>query len=112
MANTRKSEAVWKALANPVRRAMLDLLADAPQTTGQLVLHFPRLSRFAVMQHLKVLVQAELVLAQKLGRERYNYLNPVPLQDIYDRWVNRYVQPWAEALVGLRDQLEAEEKSA
>src|SRR5688572_12992869 len=102
---------IWKALANPDRRRMLDLLMEAPRTTGELAAEFEGLSRFAVMQHLRVLVEADLVVAHKRGRERYNYLNPVPIQAIYDRWVGRYMQPWTEALVGLRDELESSPKT-
>jgi DNA-binding transcriptional ArsR family regulator len=97
---------VWRALANETRRQILDLLRKGPQTTGALVEHFPDLSRFAVMQHLKVLEQAELVVAVREGRERFNYLNPIPIQQLYDRWVKRYMQPWAAALTSLKDELE------
>lgn len=103
-------EAVWRALSNPVRRAILDRLRDGPVTTGDLADHFPELSRFAVMQHLGVLVEADLVVPRRSGRKRYNYLNPVPIQEVYDRWVSRYVRPWTEALVGLRDELERESR--
>jgi DNA-binding transcriptional ArsR family regulator len=99
-------DAVWRALASPIRRRMLDLLRDGPRTTGELADAFPELSRFAVMQHLRVLAEAELVLTRRSGRQRHNYLNAVPIQELYDRWVARYMQPWAEALVGLRDELE------
>jgi DNA-binding transcriptional ArsR family regulator len=75
-------------------------------TTGAIAARFPRLSRFAVMQHLRVLEEAELVIPRREGRERYNYLNPVPIQQVYDRWVVRYMKPWTEALVSLRDELE------
>jgi DNA-binding transcriptional ArsR family regulator len=99
-------ESVWRALASPVRRAILDDLRDGPQTTGAIAERFPKLTRFAVMQHLRVLEEAELVIPRRDGRERYNYLNPVPIQRIYDRWVSRYMKPWTEALVSLRDELE------
>ncbi len=99
---------VWKALANPVRRAILDALRDGPRTTGELAARFPALSRFAVMQHLRVLEAAELVVPRRAGRQRFNYLNPVPIQRIHDRWVVRYMKPWTEALVRLRDELETE----
>jgi DNA-binding transcriptional ArsR family regulator len=99
-------EHVWKALASPTRRAMLDSLRIGPMTTGAIADRFPRLSRFAVMQHLRVLEEAELVIPRRVGRERYNYLNPVPIQQVYDRWVVRYMKPWTEALVTLRDELE------
>jgi DNA-binding transcriptional ArsR family regulator len=100
-------EDVWKALAHPLRRAMLDRLREGPLTTGELSEQYPTYSRFAVMQHLKVLEMANLVLPRKDGRRRYNYLNPVPIQQIYSRWVSGYMQPWTEALVGLKHTLEA-----
>lgn len=100
---------VWRALANATRRSMLDALRDGPLTTGALAERFPHLSRFAIMQHLRVLAEAELVVARREGRERYNYLNPVPIQRIHNRWVAGYMQPWTEALVGLRTQLESEQ---
>ena len=99
-------ESVWKALASEVRREILDLLRDGPRTTGDLADEFPSLTRFAVMQHLRVLERAELVIARREGRERYNYLNPVPIQQLYDRWVARYMKPWTEALVSLQTELE------
>ena len=77
-----------------------------PRTTGGLAEAFPDLSRFAVMQHLKVLEEADLVLPRREGRERHNHLNPVPIQRIYDRWVHRFMQPWTEALVGLKHDIE------
>lgn len=99
---------VWKALASPLRREMLDLLRTGPMTTGGLAEEFPKLSRFAVMQHLTVLESGGLVVARRDGRSRLNYLNPVPLQQIYDRWVSRYQETWAEALVALKHSLERE----
>ena len=109
MARTHaEMDPVWKALANPLRRAVLDHLREGPQTTSALAARFPRLTRFAVMQHLRVLEDAELVIVRREGRERYNYLNPIPIQRIADRWVSRYMRPWTEALVGLRDELESQ----
>lgn len=99
---------VWKALANPLRREMLDLLRDGPMSTGDLATHFPRHSRFAVMQHLAVLEKAALVVPHRQGRTRLNYLNPVPIQRIYHRWVSNYQEPWAESLVSLKGTLEKE----
>lgn len=101
---------VWKALASSVRRDILDALRDGPLTTGAIAERFPRLTRFAVMQHLRVLEDAELVLPHRMGRERFNYLNPVPIQRVYDRWVSRYMKPWTEALVGLQHELEHEQR--
>jgi DNA-binding transcriptional ArsR family regulator len=102
--------AVWKALASPIRRAILDDLRDGPRTTGAIVERFPRLTRFAVMQHLRVLEEAELVIPRRDGRERYNYLNPVPIQRVFDRWVSRYMKPWTEALVSLQSELETQSR--
>jgi DNA-binding transcriptional ArsR family regulator len=101
-----EDELVWRALANKTRRAMLDALRDGPLTTGELAEQFPALSRFAVMQHLRVLAEGGLVLVRRDGRKRYNYLNAVPIQGMYDRWVVRYMQPWMEALVDMRAELE------
>jgi DNA-binding transcriptional ArsR family regulator len=103
-----ETEAVWRALANPTRRSVLDELRDGPRTTGELAERFPHLTRFAVMQHLGVLEEADLVVPRRSGRKRYNYLNAVPIQAVYDRWVARYVRPWTEALVGLKGALETE----
>src|SRR5688572_15628463 len=105
---SRSMERVWKALASEVRREILDLLRDGPRTTGALADEFPKLTRFAVMQHLRVLEDAELVIPRRTGRERYNYLNPVPIQQLYDRWVARYMKPWTEALVSLQTELETQ----
>ena len=102
-------DAVWKALSNSIRRRILDLLFQEPLTTGSLADHFTDLSRFAVMQHLKVLEEADLVVPVRDGRERYNYLNPVPIQQVYDRWVSRYMQPWTDALTSLKRDLEDRE---
>lgn len=81
-------------------------------TTGALGEEFPEISRFAVMQHLKVLTEANLITVVRKGRERYNYMNPVPIQRIYDRWVSRYMQPWTDALTSLKHELEAREETA
>jgi DNA-binding transcriptional ArsR family regulator len=99
---------VWRALSNPDRRRILDLLRNGPQTTSALTDQFPDLSRFAIMQHLRLLEEAQLVVVRREGRKRYNYLNPVPIQQVYDRWVVRFTVPWTEALVSLRDELETE----
>ena len=103
---------VWRALSNASRRRMLDLLRDGRLTTGSIAEAFPDLSRFAVMQHLKVLERAGLVTAIRDGRLRYNYINPVPIQGIYDRWVSRYMQPWTDALTSLKHDLESREETA
>jgi DNA-binding transcriptional ArsR family regulator len=104
-------EEVWRALSNPVRRAILDLLRDGALTTGAVAAEFSDLSRFAVMQHLGVLEEADLVVVRREGRKRFNYLNPVPIQQVHDRWVSRYTRPWTEALVNLRNELEGRSRA-
>ncbi len=100
---------VWRALSNSTRRGILDVLAEGPLDTGALSDRVPSLSRFTVMQHLRVLEDAELVVRRRVGRRNVNYLNPVPIQQIYRRWIGRYQQPWTEALVALKDQLETDD---
>src|SRR3546814_3384618 len=78
---------IFKALAHAVRRQILDDLKDQPLTTGTLCTHFPELDRCTVMQHLKVLEDAGLVIAERRGRERWNHLDAMPIQDIHDRWI-------------------------
>jgi len=97
---------VFKALASDTRRGMLDALRVGPLSTGELVMHFPVLTRFAVMQHLKVLVKSGLVLTRKDGRVRYYFLNVMPIQMLYERWVSRYEGMWAGALTDLKSRAE------
>ena len=98
---------VWKALADPTRREILDLLRDGPRTTGELASSFPRLTRFGVMKHLGVLVDAGLVVTRKEGRKKWNHLNAVPLRSIYERWVSRYEDQWAAPLLNLKRSIES-----
>lgn len=83
---------------------MLDALKDQPQTTGQLCARFAPLDRCTVMQHLKVLEAAELVIVERKGRERWNYLNPLPIKHIHDRWIG----PYAAQAVRLLDRLKGD----
>jgi len=97
---------VFKALADPTRRELLDeLFRDDGQSLGALEARLP-MSRFGVMKHLKVLEAAGLVTTRKRGREKLHFLNPVPIQLIHDRWVSKYAAPWASALGALKDELE------
>src|SRR3546814_10622892 len=80
-------DATFKALASPIRRQILDDLKDQPLTTGALCGHFADIDRCTVMQHLKVLEDAGLVIPERRGRERWNHLNAMPIQDIHDRWI-------------------------
>jgi DNA-binding transcriptional ArsR family regulator len=100
---------VFKALADSRRRAILDLLKDAPRTTGELCEHFEAtLDRCTVMQHIGVLERAELVLAKREGRVRWNYLNVAPFQEIHERWISSYARGAVERLARLKRDLEAE----
>ena len=106
MSESDELDPVWRALADPTRRRVLDLLAEEPRTTGQLVERFPRLSRTGVMKHLDLLQRAGLVVVRRDGRRRWNHLNPVPIQRLYDRWVARHVRGTAAALSRLKDHVE------
>ena len=99
---------VWRALSDPTRRRILDLLRSRTRTTGELCEEF-EVSRFAVMKHLAVLVEAGLVLIERRGRERLNHLNPVPIQEIYRRWIRPFERLPAERLLRLRAAVEREE---
>jgi len=99
---------VFKALADPTRRALLDLLFhEDGQTLNALCDHFG-MSRYGIMKHLRILEEAQLVTTRKVGRSKYHYLNPVPIQQAYDRWVSKYAQPFMTALTGLKSALESE----
>jgi DNA-binding transcriptional ArsR family regulator len=97
---------VFRALADPTRRSLLDeLFKEDGQTLTALEERLP-MSRFGVMKHLKVLEEAHLVTTKKRGREKLHFLNPVPIRLVHDRWVSKYAEPWAAALTGLKRQLE------
>ncbi len=102
-----KTDAVWKALAEPTRRAVLDVLARRPHTTGELVERFPDLCRTAVMKHLDVLEAAGLLVVQREGRVRWNHLDPTPIRRIHDRWVSRHVAGVTSALSRLKAHVES-----
>lgn len=101
-----QEDAVWRALGDANRRRMLDALAQGPLTTGQLVDRFDHLCRTNVMKHLDVLVAARLVVVRREGRTRWNFLNPVPIQRVCDRWVGRHVKHISSALSRLKDHVE------
>jgi DNA-binding transcriptional ArsR family regulator len=97
---------VFKALADPTRRRLLDeLFEEDGQTLSALEQRLP-MSRFGVAKHLKVLEGAGLVTTRKRGREKLHFLNPVPIREVHDRWVSKYAEPWASALTGLKRDLE------
>jgi uncharacterized protein YndB with AHSA1/START domain len=97
---------VFKALADPTRRRLLDALFHADgQTLTALEGRLP-MSRYGVMKHLRVLEAAGLVVARRSGREKRHYLNPLPIRLVHDRWVSKYTEPWASALIDLKQTLE------
>ena len=107
MSSDVESERVFKALASATRREILDAIRDRPLTTGDLCARFPVLDRCTVMQHLKVLEGADLVIARREGRERWNHLNPLPIKHIHDRWIGPYAARAVEVLDRLKSDLEA-----
>ena len=97
---------VFKALADPTRRSLLDELFRADgQTLTELEARLP-MTRFGVMKHLKQLEEAGLVVTKRRGREKLHFLNPVPIRLVHDRWVSKYAEPWAAGLSGLKQELE------
>lgn len=96
-------DSVWKALSDPTRRAILDLLRARPRTTTEIVECFPRLTRFGVMKHLEVLRQAQLVNTREEGRQRVNSLNVVPIRQIYERWVGPFQELWTSELLRIKE---------
>jgi uncharacterized protein YndB with AHSA1/START domain/DNA-binding transcriptional ArsR family regulator len=100
---------VFKALADPTRRMLLDRLFEQDGQTLSALEERLEMTRFGVMKHLKVLEQAGLVVTKKRGREKLHFLNPVPIRLVHDRWVSKYAEPWAAALSELKHDLEKEE---
>jgi DNA-binding transcriptional ArsR family regulator len=101
-----QDDLVFKALAGADRRKILDLLRDAPMTTGELGKSLPWLDRTTVMQHLRVLENARLIITRKEGRCRWNYLDVSPIQRIHERWIEAYATPSASMLSKLQQDLE------
>ena len=101
-----RMEAVFRALADPTRRSLLDeLFREDGQTLNALVERCS-MTRFGVMKHLKVLEEAGLVVTKRRGREKLHFLNPVPIRLVHDRWVSKYAEPWAAGLSSLKHELE------
>lgn len=98
---------VWKALSDPTRRSILDLLRKGPRITTEIVGEFPNMSRHAVMKHIDVLRIAGLVITREDGRQRVNSLNVVPIRQIYERWVGPFAELWSSTLLRLKDDVEA-----
>jgi DNA-binding transcriptional ArsR family regulator len=100
---------VFRALADPTRRRLLDLLFENDgQTLSALESELP-MTRFGVMKHLRVLEEAGLVVTRRRGREKLHFLNPVPIRLVYERWVSKYSEPWVSGLTALKRELEEED---
>src|ERR1700751_1853160 len=103
----RRMDEVFKALADPTRRSLLDeLFREDGQTLSSLAAGF-EITRFGLMKHLQQLEDAGLVVTRKRGREKLHFLNPVPIRLVHDRWVSKYAEPWAATLSDLKSNLEA-----
>ena len=99
-------DAVFKAMADPSRRLLLDLLFERDGRTLTELDAELEMTRFGVMKHLKVLEEAGLVVARKQGREKFHFLNPVPIRQILDRWIDKYTEHRVSALLDLKNELE------
>ncbi len=104
MSDNLWDDKVFRALASSIRRGLLDALRDTPQTTSELCARFPKLGRCSVMQHLDVLEEAGLVVARRVGRQRWNYLDAIPIKRIHDRWIGAY----ATEAVALLDRMKSD----
>lgn len=107
MSNDDADDLIFKALGHRVRRRILDHLKAEPRTTGMLCTLFPELDRCTVMQHLGVLEDAGLVVAEKRGRERWNHLDALPVHAIHERWIGPYAAYAAAMLSKLKQSLDA-----
>jgi len=93
---------VFKALGHPIRRQILDILKQSPRTTGELDEYFPEVTRYAIMKHLRILEEGNLVVVRREGKYKRNFLNAIPLQEMHKRWVGKYMQSTASSLLNLR----------
>lgn len=101
------ADGVFRGLNDASRRVLLDALFERDgQTLRELCAHLPDMTRYGVMNHLRVLAEAGLVTTTKSGREKYHYLNPVPIREVHDRWISKFAGPVADAMLGLRRGLE------
>ncbi len=105
--NRDASSLVFTALAHPARRKMLDLLVQTPGASVKAIASHFAISRIAVMKHLATLEAAELVLSEKRGRTRHLHFNPIPIQQIHDRWTTQLSSFWAAHMVDIQSRVEA-----
>ncbi|WP_163100063.1 SRPBCC domain-containing protein [Peribacillus alkalitolerans] len=97
---------LFKALGHPIRRGILDILKHSPKTTGELNEYFPEVTRYAIMKHLSILEEGNLVVVRREGKYRRNFLNALPLQEMNNRWVGKYMESTANSLLNLRSVVE------
>lgn len=109
LAHVPDDDLVFKALADPTRRFLLDLLFERDGRTLTELETQVEMTRFGVMKHLKLLEEAGLVVARKEGREKLHFLNAVPIRQIHDRWIDKYTERHVTALLDLKNELEGEE---
>ena len=103
---------VFRALADPTRRALLDSLFNQDgQTLNELCASFPEMTRFGVMKHLGVLAEADLVITARQGRMKRHYLNPVPIEQVANRWISKYAARFTAALLGLDEQVTVDQEA-
>jgi DNA-binding transcriptional ArsR family regulator len=101
-----KNDRIFKALADPTRRFLLDLLFKRDGRSLTELEAELKMTRFGVMKHLRVLENARLVVTRRSGRKKLHFLNPIPIRMIHDRWIDKYTEPWAATLTGLKKKLE------
>jgi DNA-binding transcriptional ArsR family regulator len=101
---------VWKALSDPTRRTILDLLRRGPKTTTELVEAFPDMTRHAVLRHIDALRIAGLINTREEGRRRINSINAVPIRQIYERWMGPFSELWSSTLMRIKDDVETSKK--
>jgi len=108
--NNNNNHLSWKAFSDSTRRTILDLIKEQPRTTSYLCEYFKGLSRFAVMKHLGILHDADLVIVKREGKFRWNFINTAPIQEIYERWMSKYTIPLAASVSNLKQHIEQEKK--
>jgi len=101
-----KYDLIFRALGDSRRREILDLLKERARTTGELVERFKQLDRCTVMQHLNVLEKADLVIVKREGRLRWNYINPLPIKELHDRWIGSYADGAIDLLARMKHKIE------
>ena len=106
MTKEDKHDPIFKALGDFRRREILDLLKERARTTGELIERFSQLDRCTVMQHVSVLEKADLIIVKREGRLRWNYINPLPIKELHDRWISGYADSAIDLLARMKHEIE------